>query len=100
MGIKRRSLTGGETFGYLTVESYSHSSRRKNGKVGERVVNCVCRCGEVVKVRTSNLYSGNTKSCGCYHSEKAVESNIKRTQIKPAIFKIVLEQEQLALKLC
>ena len=80
MGIKRASLTGGEVFGYLTVIKYSHSSKRKNGKSGERVMMCKCRCGNKIESRTSNLYSGNTQSCGCYKAEQTIKSNIKRTE--------------------
>lgn len=77
--IKRRSLTGGEVFGRLTVIGLSHSSTRKDGSAGERVMLCECDCGNRIKVRTSNLYSGNTKSCGCFHSAQTIKANIART---------------------
>ena len=80
MEIKRRSLTGGEVFGRLTVDCYSHSQTKKNGSSGERIMNCVCECGEKKQVRTSNLYSGNTQSCGCLQSEKTKASNIARSE--------------------
>jgi hypothetical protein len=76
--IKRPSLQGGEVFGYLTVEGLSHSCRRRDGTAGERVMVCLCKCGRRVTVRTSNLNSGNTRSCGCLHSERAVASNRAR----------------------
>lgn len=79
MGIKRKSLTGGEVFGYLTVQGLSHSCKRKDGKAGERVMYCKCKCGGSVRVRTSNLYSGNTNSCGCLQSEKTIASNKARS---------------------
>lgn len=75
---RRDSLTGGEVFGRLTVVGYSHSSIRKNGKAGERVMLCSCECGTDLQVRTSNLKSGNTNSCGCYHSDMTTKSNEKR----------------------
>lgn len=31
----------------------------------ERVSECKCDCGNFITVRTGNLKSGNTKSCGC-----------------------------------
>ena len=33
---------------------------------------CVCDCGNEVKVRTSALLNGNTKSCGCMKRERLV----------------------------
>lgn len=80
MGIKRASLAGGERFGRLIVIEYSHSTRRKDGSAGERIVKCLCDCGNERFARTSNLYSGNTRSCGCYHSDMTIEQNIKRKE--------------------
>src|SRR5271154_152059 len=31
---------------------------------------CACDCGETAIVRSANLLSGNSKSCGCVHWEK------------------------------
>jgi len=81
MGIKRRSLTGGEIFGKLTVKHLAYTIKRKDGKAGERVMTCKCECGNKVDVRTSNLYSGNTKSCGCLQSEMTIKSNMSRKEI-------------------
>ena len=78
MGIKRRSLTGGEIFGRLTVIEYSYSTKRRDGTAGERVMRCKCQCGNEAEVRTSNLYSGNTQSCGCVHSERTASANATR----------------------
>lgn len=76
------SLMPGDVFGRLTVVSLSHSSKRRDGTAGERVMNCQCICGKVVKVKTSNLKSGNTSSCGCLHSEMTVKSNKSRVSDK------------------
>lgn len=78
MGVRHDSLRGGEVFGRLSVVSFSHSTKRKDGSSGERVMNCVCTCGNEIKVRTSNLKSGNTNSCGCYHSDQTIKCNKKR----------------------
>lgn len=80
--VRHDSLHGGEVFGYLTVASYSNSTKRADGSSGERVMNCTCVCGNKTKVKTSNLKSGNTKSCGCLHSEKTILSNKERAAIK------------------
>jgi len=78
MPLKSMSLHGGEIFGRLTVIDYSHSVLRANGKAGERIMNCLCKCGATAKIRTSNLKSGNTQSCGCFHSDQSIKSNIAR----------------------
>jgi hypothetical protein len=56
---KSKDLTG-QCFGQLTVISDSHE--RKGGQV---VWLCQCDCGKTTTVRTGNLQSGNTVSCGC-----------------------------------
>ena len=76
--MRHDSLKQGDVFGRITVIEYSHSSKRRDGSTGERVMNCQCSCGNKVLVRTSNLKSGNTQSCGCHHSESIVKSNKKR----------------------
>lgn len=78
--LRRDSLKAGDVFGRLTVMSLSHSSKRRDGSAGERVMNCQCVCGNTVKVKTSNLKSGNTSSCGCLHSEMTVKSNKSRLE--------------------
>ena len=75
MKTRKDSLKGGEVFGRLTVIELSHSAKRKDGTAGERIMNCSCECGSKIKVKTSNLKSGNTKSCGCYHSCQTIKSN-------------------------
>ncbi len=76
--MKKWYVEAGDVFGKLTLIKHAYSLKRKDGKSGERVWLCKCECGKTVEVRSSNLKSGNTKSCGCWHSEKTVESNIKR----------------------
>lgn len=55
----------GKTFNMLTVidrgDDYIH-------KTGSRIIryNCVCACGNKCLVRSHNLKSGKTKSCGCF----------------------------------
>jgi len=36
---------------------------------------CRCDCGNEVDVVSCNLISGSTRSCGCYHRERAAEAN-------------------------
>ncbi|HEX7767993.1 MAG TPA: hypothetical protein VF443_14875 [Nitrospira sp.] len=38
---------------------------------------CRCECGQTLSVTARNLRSGNTKSCGCLHRQKASERRFK-----------------------
>jgi len=78
MKVRFDSLIGGEKFNRITVVCYSHTSKIKDGSTGERIMNCICDCGNKLKVKTSNLKSGNTNSCGCYHSDQSIKSNKDR----------------------
>ncbi len=64
----------GQRFGRLTVlERAGTTGTPKSRKVTWR---CKCDCGAFTVVTGDCLKSGNTKSCGCLHSETAA-SNIK-----------------------
>lgn len=63
----------GNTYGYLTV-----IERAPNSKDGRAMWKCKCKCGNEVIVSGKHLRSGNTKSCGCYHKERATQSNLSR----------------------
>ena len=56
----------GLRFGRLTV-------KRRAGTTEDRKAlwRCKCDCGKLTTVRSSDLKSGNTKSCGCLHSHLA-----------------------------
>ena len=56
----------GKTFGRLTVIEY-------NGD-GEWL--CQCECGNKVSIKTYNLNSGNTKSCGCLQKDRTSEASL------------------------
>lgn len=60
---KIKDLTG-EHFGRLTVVGLSHRDRW-----GKTVWTCLCECGTTTKVSPSSLKCGDTRSCGCLHSE-------------------------------
>lgn len=55
----------GKQFGRLTVSHY----------VGNGQWECECKCGNRVVVKTYNLNSGNTKSCGCLQKDRASEAS-------------------------
>lgn len=50
------------------------TNKRLNGQV---VWHCICDCGTEIDVRSWNLTSGKTKSCGCFRSETARKINSK-----------------------
>ena len=56
----------GRTFNRLTVISFCGSNSKRC-----YVFECQCVCGQTCKVSGIDLRSGNTKSCGCLHSETA-----------------------------
>ena len=70
MGLKNEI---GNTYGYLTV-----IARAENTKEGRAQWLCRCKCGNETIVLGKHLRSGNTKSCGCYHRERAAQSNMDR----------------------
>lgn len=66
---KREDLTG-QTFGWLTVENFSHTDGKR------AYYKCLCRCGNHSVVGVDALKSGNTTSCGCRKS--IGEANIRQ----------------------
>ncbi len=67
------SLTG-TVFGYLTVVKREYPAVLS--KQGNAVWLCQCKCGKTVVVAGNNLTSGNTRSCGCYKSERLKEFQV------------------------
>lgn len=66
----------GQIFGHLLVVDKVDNFRDGHGKM--RVAwNCLCDCGQMTVVRSSDLKSGNTKSCGHLRGEKHGLSNTK-----------------------
>lgn len=59
----------GKKFSRLLVESYAGSDNRKY-----KLVNCLCDCGQRVKIRIARLLCGESQSCGCLQREKAMEN--------------------------
>lgn len=62
---KIKDLTG-QKFGKLTVICRAEDKFHKNG---ERIIrwHCKCECGNECDVKSNNLTSGSTRSCGCLH---------------------------------
>lgn len=58
----------GQRFGKLLVIKDS-GQRTKSGNV---IWECLCDCGNIVYVSTSNLQNGSVRSCGCIHTSWGV----------------------------
>ena len=57
----------GQQFGRLKVLDNLPGGKKK----------CQCECGNIIEVETSNLTSGNTKSCGCLQKDRTSEASLK-----------------------
>ena len=64
--ITKKDLIG-QRFGRLTVIENLYSQGKKK---------CLCDCGNIIDVVTTNLTNGNTKSCGCYQKEQASKASL------------------------
>ena len=74
--ISRRPITPiheGDRFGRLLIEGY-HYRVRSDGR-RRAVYDVLCDCGERREVWAQNLLSGDTRSCGCLHRERASVAN-------------------------
>lgn len=71
----------GKRFGRLLAIRKTAQSLRDKQYLWE----CACDCGESVTVLAASLRKGNTKSCGCYKTEKLREKGGIR-QLYPKIY--------------
>ena len=76
--LMSKDITG-QRFGKLLVLQDSG----KRAKDRSKLWMCECDCGNVKQIKTGNLVSGNTLSCGC-HKLEAVKENIKIAHAKHA----------------
>lgn len=70
-----KDLTG-KRFGKLLV-----ISRGENDNMNRCTWNCQCDCGTVVNVKSANLVSGGTTSCGCNRVESLVGKKYGRLKV-------------------
>lgn len=82
---KLRDLSG-QKFGRFTVTD-KHESRGV-GKKSKVYWFCKCECGTEKWVIGASLTSGNTKSCGCYHSDNLVKRNKSHGMSKTSVYRI------------
>jgi hypothetical protein len=68
---KRIEITVGSTFERLTVVGPAVVKIRviSTGTVSERYYPCMCTCGNIKDIRSYELTSSRTRSCGCLHQE-------------------------------
>lgn len=66
----------GETFTRLIVIAEGKGKRRPSGRIDTSWL-CTCTCGNTTEVRTSELRSGKTKSCGCLAKELVIKRSTK-----------------------
>lgn len=64
----------GRTFGRLTVVDNAPNKNNKTYWL------CKCECGNITKVDTGALKSGNTKSCGCLNIDKIIDRNHRNSK--------------------
>lgn len=70
--MKKIDLTG-QRFGRLLV-----LKRVATSKDGQKVYLCRCDCGKEKEIKSGNLRSGHTLSCGCYNTDRIKEMNAKK----------------------
>lgn len=72
----------GQAVGRLTIVSDAGCTG------GRRSFLCRCECGNEKVILAQSLRGGLTRSCGCYHAERASSANTKHGKSKHPIFKI------------
>lgn len=78
---KRKVDLTGQKFGKLTANKIIGQKED-----GNYMWECICECGNTITVPTSDLNSGNTKSCGCLLPTKsytcmAIEKHLNEKQV-------------------
>lgn len=78
----------GQKFGRLEVVS------KDGSKQGRVYWNCRCECGNDTTASTTQLKSGNTKSCGCLRSESMSESSRTHGLSKTRFYRIWINMKR------
>ena len=73
----------GQKFGRLTV-----IERAKKENERHAVWLCICDCGNYVTVKSDNLKSGNSKSCGCLAKELTRQRSLKHGEFGSRLYNI------------
>lgn len=78
----------GQKFGRLIVLGLNREYAIVSGKKERTFWACLCDCGEKVNVRTDQLKSGNTKSCGCWKKTECEVGRVKHGLASSPIYHI------------
>lgn len=84
LGYNNRQSLIGCQFGDLTVIEDCNETIRVGERGYAHLYLCRCKCGTELKVRDSNLRSGNTQSCGCNresHGERKIKELLSLANI-------------------
>lgn len=65
-------------FGKLKAIEPVNFEKATRNKTGWK---CICDCGNILNVKTGNLTSGNSKSCGCTNTERRIKHSMCGTRI-------------------
>ncbi len=76
----------GQRFGRLVVIALQGRQERGNTTYISWI--CLCDCGRKCEVRSSDLHSGNTKSCGCLRSQLQREKHTVHGGRRSRLYKI------------
>lgn len=80
----------GMKFGRLTVADREPSKSKKD----KGLWICKCDCGNVIRVRTHSLKSGNTASCGCKRKETVKQVMTKHGERNTRLYNVWLDMKQ------
>lgn len=70
----------GKKFGKLII-----LEKLGNTKNGAAIVKCLCDCGTIKTVLSTNLHKNGTISCGCYHKEVIASKQPWKTELNKYI---------------
>ena len=73
----------GAVYGRLTVIKQSGKDNH-----GHPLWECMCDCGNTCYVTGARLRNGNTRSCGCLHSEQIASRNTRHGKSKSRLYAI------------
>lgn len=83
---KKLEILPGARFGRLTVVRELDRVHTSGGQ-SKRVFLLFCDCGKETTARIETLVRGCTRSCGCFHSERIIDRNLKHGMSETRMYK-------------